>query len=171
MPNEVIKTIAVYEDNVLSGEVDIGTSANLVDYDNGTVEEALNDIKNQLITLNAAIAANTAKIEEMNEKFTTAKTIINKMDNVQDRLDQIPNEIQTQVQDAIDRKTFLTENIIYQQGMYYKTLKEILGNLMNLPLNSTNLREWMEKISNILSNQTQNEEAPQLIETGTTLSA
>ena len=160
MSNEVIKTIAVYEDNVLSGEVDIGTSANLVDYDNGTVEEALNDIKNQLITLNAAIVANTAKIEEMNEKFTTAKTIISKMNNVQDRLDQIPNEIQTQVQDAIDRKTFLTENIIYQQGIYYKTLKEVLGNLMNLPLSSTNLREWIEKISNQISN----EENPQPIE-------
>ena len=129
-------------------EANIGTEADYVDYDNydnSNVREALDKLNQKALQLQNIVENNSQTIREMNETFDTARKIINKINNLKTQVEGIPTQVELQVQKEIDEKVFYTKDIHWQPGIQ-RSLRSVLGNLVNLPLNATDLRDWMEKM-------------------------
>lgn len=155
MPNNlenndsIIKKIVI-ENNGTYDQANIGTSAEYVDYNNTSVADTLDNIQQQLTRVIQQLTNNTEQITEMDETFGDARKVINKINLMQNQIEHLSQDIGNQVQKNINNTTFFTKNIIWQDNLE-RTLRSVLGNLINLPLQATNLRDWIEKISAISS--------------------
>lgn len=151
MPNNlenndsIIKKIVI-ENNGTYDQANIGTSAEYVDYNNTSVADTLDNIQQQLTRVIQQLTNNTEQIAEMDETVGNARKAINKINLMQNQIEHLSQDIGNQVQKNINNTTFFTKNIIWQDNLE-RTLRSVLGNLINLPLQATNLRDWIEKIS------------------------
>lgn len=151
MPNNlenndsIIKKIVI-ENNGTYDQANIGTSAEYVDYNNASVADTLDNIQQQLTRVIQQLTNNTEQIAEMDETVGNARKAINKINLMQNQIEHLSQDIGNQVQKNINNTTFFTKNIIWQDNLE-RTLRSVLGNLINLPLQATNLRDWIEKIS------------------------
>lgn len=82
----------------------------------------------------------------MDETFGNAQKAINKINSMKNQIEHLSQDIGDEVQKNINNTTFFTKDIIWQDNLE-RTLRSVLGNLINLPLQATNLRDWIEKIS------------------------
>lgn len=82
----------------------------------------------------------------MDETFGNARKVINKINSMQNQIGHLSQDIGDEVQKNINNTTFFTKDIIWQDNLK-RTLRSILGNLVNLPLQAIDLRDWIEKIS------------------------
>lgn len=57
----------------------------------------------------------------------------------------------------MNSKIFYTKDIYWQPGIE-RSLRSVLGNLVNLPLEAVDLRDWMEKNSNNLNDSNSSSE-------------
>lgn len=151
MPNDlenndsIIKKIII-ENNGTYDQANIGTSAEYVDYNNTSVADTLDNIQQQLARVIQQLTNNTEQITEMDETFGNARKVINKINLMQNQIEHLSQDIGDQVQKNINNTTFFTKDIIWQDNLE-RTLRSVLGNLINLPLQAINLRDWIEKIS------------------------
>ena len=151
MPNDlenndsIIKKIIIENDGTYD-QANIGTSAEYVDYNNTSVADALDNIQQQLTSIIQQLTNNTEQITEMDETFGNARKVINKINSMQNQIGHLSQDIGDEVQKNINNTTFFTKDIIWQDNLK-RTLRSILGNLINLPLQAIDLRDWIEKIS------------------------
>ena len=149
MSNEntpIIRKIRTSEDENAGAQYNIGTSAEYVDYNDSTVAQAIENLEEEVGRLNQEVDNQTAQITEMDQTFGTAKKVINKINKFQNVVDGLPQDIEHQVQKNINNTKFYTKDILWQPE-FHKPLRSVLGNLINLPLQATSLRDWIEKIS------------------------
>lgn len=151
MPNNlenndsIIKKIVI-ENNGTYDQANIGTSAEYVDYNNASVADTLDNIQQQLTRVIQQLTNNTEQIAEMDETVGNARKAINKINSMKNQIEHLSQDIGDEVQKNINNTTFFTKDIIWQDNLE-RTLRSVLGNLINLPLQATNLRDWIEKIS------------------------
>ena len=149
MSNEntpIIRKIRTSEDENAGAQYNIGTSAEYVDYNDSTVAQAIENLEEEVGRLNQEVDNQTAQITEMDQTFGTAKKVINKINKFQNVVDGLPQDIEHQVQKNINNTKFYTKDILWQPE-FHRPLRSVLGNLINLPLQATSLRDWIEKIS------------------------
>lgn len=154
MSNEntpIIRKIRTSEDENAGAQYNIGTSAEYVDYNDSTVAQAIENLEEEVGRLNQEVDNQTAQITEMDQTFGTAKKVINKINKFQNVVDGLPQDIEHQVQKNINNTKFYTKDILWQPE-FHKPLRSVLGNLINLPLQATSLRDWIEKISAMSGN-------------------
>lgn len=151
MAEPIIKKIKINTDDGNGGEsVNIGTSAQYVDYNNETVASALTSVNVQIQNLKTQLKNCENIIATMNDKYVTAKNVKQQISNMETEITNVPNLVSNQVYNRIKNTAFLVEHIKWKKVKNYIGLDEVLGNLLNLPLDSKNLRDWIEKISNII---------------------
>ncbi len=153
MSDNIIKQIKVKNNGAISEQnYQIGTSAEYVDYQGTSLQNILGSglssttpIKQQLNEMQSAIQENKNTIQQMNESYNTAKKIINRVNSLSDKIDEIQNNTSREITAQLNQKIFTTNDIRYQINSS-QNLQNVLGNLINLPLNSQNLRICLENI-------------------------
>ena len=143
--NSIIKKILI-ENNGSYKQANIGTSAEYVDYNGSSIADALEDVQQQLTDIAQQVESNSEQITIMDETFGNAKKVINKINSMSNKIDNLSQNISNEVQKNINETTFFTKDIIWQDNLA-RNLRSVLGNLINLPLQAINLRDWIEKIS------------------------
>ena len=146
----IIKKIRVVDSDNSYTESIIGSNAEYIDYNGSTVKQKLDELNQQVIQLRNAVNNSMQIINEMQETFGTAQRAINKINNLKTSIQEIPQKIELQVQKKMNSKIFYFLYIYWQPGIQ-RSLRSVLGNLVNLPLEAVDLRDWMEKNSNNLN--------------------
>lgn len=146
----IIKKIRVVDNDNSYTESIIGSNAEYVDYNGSTVKQKLDELNQQVIQLRNAVNNSMQIINEMQETFGTAQRAINKINHLKTSIQEIPSKIELQIQKKMNSKIFYTKDIYWQPGIQ-RSLRSVLGNLVNLPLEAVDLRDWMEKNSNNLN--------------------
>lgn len=166
MPENVITQIRVKTDGVLAEEsAPIGTSTNYVDYQGASLQSILGSglspdktIKQQLTEVQTAIQNNKNTIQQMNQSYNMAKKIINKVNALSQQVNEIQSNTSNEVARQLNQRTLTTQDIRYQTNSG-KNLQDVLGALINLPLDSQNLRDCLENIVKKLNNSNNNNDS------------
>ena len=118
-----------------------------------SVREILGEFQTDDASVKEELDNNKQHISNLAEQFLNIEqdfsTIQKKFEEAEPKLDtliDLDNIVSEKVTNKVNSKKFSTDDIIWTDGIPVN-LHKILGNLRNLPLQATNLRDWIEKIS------------------------
>lgn len=165
--NEKISFITVKQENEEDKNVPIGTTVDLVDYDQEhSLKDILGDCEdliNNSTTIIEKMTSTENDLTDCKEDLSELKQTINNISvlvqNLSDRLNNIPDVSQKAkevFQEELIKTRIATSNILWNNGwnegqQIDLTLREVLGDLLNFPGGVSNLRQWMESVQTRLS--------------------
>lgn len=101
----------------------------------------------QLITLHNNINTIENTIQQIQNNIKEITIAKNRINTLSQQIENISDNISVIVNEKFNNTKLLTNDIIWEDGSAY-TLRNILGNLLNMPKNIKTLRDWLEKIDN-----------------------